>query len=322
MTRSSTTDLPPIDPEELAAFADGRLRGEARDALVARLARDCEARELLADVIAVRDEVEEDLAAAGEDAAEPAAEPTAERTAEPARKGRLLRGPWTRRAWAGVAAAAAAVIALVVAPRLLVPAPDLQRLAGEVHLEEGELAAIERPVWSATRGGAPVGDFDGFGPRESFRWGVRAVDFQVALRSGDPDRLASAAHAADRLLEGTDFQGQYPRIAFLDPHQARREGAALAEAAIESPAVDDFFFRYGMWTRAAWLAAVAGEVDFFRSRAGRSLRSLDPPEDDSDELAAEIRDLRRRVAAVAEGEEEVPSLESALWAVLEERSRR
>lgn len=324
MTRSSTQDLPPLDPEELAAFADGRLEGEARDVVVARLARDREARELLADVIAVRDATVRDATVRDDAVRDATVRDEADDSPE---AGRLLRGPWTRHAWVGVAAAAAALVALVVAPRLLAPSPDLQGLAGELRLDGETLAALERPLWSATRGGAPVGVFDGFGPRESFRWGVRAVDFQVALRSDDADLLASAAHAADRLLEGTDFYGQYSRIASLDRRLARRESEALAEAAIESPSVDAFFFRYGMWGRAAWLAAVDGDEGFFRSRAGRSVRHLEVPEElpegvSRSDLAAELQSMGRRVVSVAEGEEDLASLEAALWQVLEERTRR
>ncbi len=104
MPEAEAPARPPIDPEELAAFLDGRLEGERRQLMIARLADDEDAYDLYDEVIRVREELAAAETAAG--AAAPASAPVGEEPAAPApppaeAPGGLggLRGPEKRRPW-------------------------------------------------------------------------------------------------------------------------------------------------------------------------------------------------------------------------------
>ena len=102
MPETSAPARPPIDPEELAAFIDGRLEGERRRLMIARLAEDEDAYDLYDEVLRVREELAAaDTAAA---AAAPAIvavgeEPATPRLAEAPGSPGNLREPAERRRW-------------------------------------------------------------------------------------------------------------------------------------------------------------------------------------------------------------------------------
>lgn len=275
--------------EDVAALADGSLSEERRAAVLARLADDPDLLDVLAEVSAIQEaELESEAAQA------PAADTRdREEAAEPAEpQGRILRGPWRRRAWTAVAALAAVLALVVIAPRLLSagpPTPELLLASLDVQALEAE--TLESSLWSPNRGpGGGDEDLDKLGPRDSFRLGLLEATVVVAVRKGEDD--------ARRSLQGelSEIRGYGP---FLDLYreliEADDASTLLADHLQDQELilefVDPFYYRYGLWIRTAELAASSGQTDFFRSRGGRSSKAMTPP----DELADEWRRLQEKV---------------------------
>jgi anti-sigma factor RsiW len=238
--------------EALAAFADGRLAGGERAAVVAHLA-DCDAcRELVAETLALA--ADERPTAAGEEVASGG-------DVVPFRKPK--RAP-RRRLLAGVAAAAAVVVAALLWLRSSPPAAEvtLAALADEPRLLERLGADWAEPLWSVTRGDGPaVSD-----AARAFRLGVRSADLELALGAGD--RRAARRFAAECALLLGDVPLADP-AAHLYRELARRAGepgeavAALAAdattaARLAREAVEPQHGELGRWSETGRLAAAAG----------------------------------------------------------------
>lgn len=248
---------PEIDLEELAAYADGRLEGERRASVEARLARDEELYEMLLDAARFREEEE------------------AAREAVP-QKGRLYTFQARRVRWAAAAAVAAAALVWVYfvapfggpgpggsdGPEFRVAALS-QDLATGTDLEARYGADWVDPPGSAWRGEEEAG---------ALRLGALLVDLDASLRAGD--RRASTvvlARILGSLKAGTTERTCRTLSEKLAAGAGRAELlelAGLAEAYLgEDLASPDFDL--GRWAEAGRLAALAGDEEALRRPAFR-----------------------------------------------------
>jgi hypothetical protein len=240
-----------VDLEELAAYADGRLDGERRAAVEARLARDEELYEMLVEAERFREEEE-----AGE---------ASEQESRVFRLARPSRSQW-------LAVAAAAVVVIMV--RILFLASNVGVATFQVADLAQELAAgtdldarfgagwVDDTPWTSWRG-----------PEESdaLRLGARMVALDAALRASDRDAASIlVARIRESLPPGTTrrtYGDLGERLAEADRGEllelAGRAEAYLAED-LASP-----FFDLGRWAEAGRLAALAGDVEVLRRPAFR-----------------------------------------------------
>lgn len=249
-----------LDLEQLAAFVEGRLSGEARRRVLKLLAESDEAYEVFVDTVRFRAEegLEEERLAA-----------------------RVPSRVWR---WAGIPLAAAAAAVLVLATPLIrtLRPPDLPQfttdqligsLGGAGALPGALGPGWDQRAWSVTRGaGARLAE-----PAVAFRLGVRTVDLRIALQSpgaGDADRLISEILA---LLSDVELSqpvaAQYAQlrsqVAAGGDTAPLPSAAAAAEAALKA-LLQSPRFSVGQWCAAAELAARAENASFFRSTATRS----------------------------------------------------
>lgn len=281
-----------VDLELLAAFIDGRLSGEERARAVKMLADSDEALELFAS--ALREQR----------APSPAVVKVVPIT--------------TARRWRQwkvmVPVAAAAVLAIVMVPRLMGPGgqPGLaneyaMELARDPRFAGGLRAGWEERGWSVTRGGGLTREAPGT-PRAgsatesklAFRLGVESVDLRIALGRGD---TALAGRLTSEVLETLNAVG------FSDLVRARytelKSGLAadalprsIERASDAEREMRDLLgsasFAFGQWVRAAELAAQTHAASFFESSYGtRFIRSTLP----ADSLAAEDTEALRSIDA-------------------------
>lgn len=329
----TTPSLPEIDLgrearqlESLAALLDGDLAADRRAEILASLDRDD--LDLLAEVEALAGEVaevsfddvesEDGPRIADADDADAGDSVAGDEAADGDLPDNVVRGPWSRRVWAVGTALAAAVALAVLAPRFFLPQPPTpQSVVGSVDAS-AMAEATGQLFWSPTRGlgGASPLQFDALSDRDSLRLGVLATDLEVALRSGHEERLRSLEGDLERVLASSpplrtlylDLVAEgAPAEELLDLHQELQSAV--------SGSVDDFHYRYGIWLRAAWLAAESGELNFFRGGSARALDALEPPNED---LALEIRDLRTAIRGLGNDEADL----ARLSADLEEIARR
>lgn len=244
------------DPEVLAAFIDGRLRGDERRAVVEHLDRCADCYEAFAETVRFQ----------GED--------------EP--RGEVVRPPrFAGRPWLWVAAAAAVVLVAILAlpilrmspERPVVTSPDGMELLLSSTALAREIETGESPgATAAIQPGWPEGfGFGGGLDRETaaFRVGVRLVDLRVALRDGDLEtarelvpELTGALGAAG---VATDLDGQIEAAReAADAGDADALGRAVGsiEAAAEG-LLDPFSLAFGKWAEAGHLAAAAGNRELF-----------------------------------------------------------
>lgn len=305
--------------EDLAMLADGTLDAERRVRLLASLSDDPDGLDLLAETMALLESMEagegehfEDGDADSGGGRRPVVD---EEDFDSQDADNVVYGPWRRPALAAVTTLAAAAALLLFLPRLLAPAPptpqslmvtlDPARLAGDV---------VGHPPWSQLRGGAGELEFEPVGARDSFRWGVLAADLEVALRGSDePARqrigaeLDRVVHAYVAPIYGSLTDAATPAPEALD-HHADLQADLLTF-------LDPFYYRYGLWTRAAWLASSSGQLEFFTRDTVRALDALEPPESLREEwsnLRIQVRDL--------ESEDDLQQLATDLHAVLQRRS--
>lgn len=232
-----------LDLEELAAFIEGRLKGEAR----ARVVR---------------------LLAESEDAYEVFAETLRFQTEERAREAREVRSPSWR--WA-----------LVLAQYRWLRPPQQEVLSGASLMREFGLspdasarreADWDRHPWSPRQGGAErLGE-----PELAFRLGVRSADLAAALRLSDYTAGQRLAEEIVELLKGVAFsQPAASRYVGLRAGLERRESLQplleTAEEAERSLArlVNSPRFDLGRWCGAASLAVSLRNSHLFRSAATR-----------------------------------------------------
>ncbi len=242
-----------FDVEELAAFIDGRLKGEARTRVVRLLTESKEVYEVFAETLRFK----------------------AEAGAHGARVIRLPR--WRRAPLVPLAAAAALALFLVPDRWLGAPqreAPSGAKLVGELSLSPDAAAMLQadwdRHPWSVTRGGAErLGE-----PELAFRLGMRSADLAAALRLSDYSTGQRLAEEIVELLEGVEFS-QPVASRYLDLRARLEEGEpaqsllGIAEEAegslarlLKSPRFD-----LGRWCAAALLAIRLEDPDLFRSAA-------------------------------------------------------
>jgi len=329
---------PPIDPEELAAFIDGRLDGERRRLMIERLAEDEEAYDLYDEVVRVRAE-QADSEGAETAEAEARAEATPERSGtgrdRSGDSARVVRFPGRALGWPGLGwvAAAAALVAAVLAGWLLIrprgPVPSTELLAryDPENLGPGAAAAALEVLGPTLRG-------EGLTPEERaayFQLGVRAFDLALAAEAEDRERAQKWLQEIDRLLsEGVDFafvhQDAYReidrRLAEATSLSSLRPEIAAAEVELEDDLdlPDEPYLAFGRWVEAMRVAAATGDRRFLGSReARRPLRrfmrlELSPPV--ARKLTAVSTELDRGAEAA-----KLPTIQEAMLAIISECAR-
>lgn len=278
--------------ERLAAFVDGRLSSTEREGIVAHLASCEDCYEVFSETVSVQTEADEE--------AEPAISPTLRPVDRSAWRRPVV---WRRWVPAAALAAAAAVTIFVVAPwdrSSRVAQLPVQTLASTV-IGVDAAAAVRQGVdehgWPQTLGPVSIGTDEA----TAFRLGVRVVELEVALAAGERDSSEILTYRAESLLQQlelgeavghTYFGGpgslrdllvqQMPTAELLDLH--READSVLSASSDGGPSfVDPFWFAFGKWAEAGYLAALTGRADHFRSaeheRFRRRLGRTDlPPE--------------------------------------------
>lgn len=288
-----------IDLEQLAAFIDGRLSGEARDPVVESLARSDEAYEVFAETLSFG----------------------SEQTAQPAKALRF----WP----AAIALAAAAGLAVLLGRPLTrwLRSPEASALSGVesvalITLPQDAAARLgvlwEDRSWSVTRGGATRLSE----PQLSFRLGARSADLGVALSLNDRSAADRLAGEVLELLEGVELS-EPVALRYRDLRtrlQAGTPAADLVATAVEAEAslatlLGSARFDLGRWCAAAELAARLKDSTLFLSSASNAFL------DKVDRLGLEASDreaLRRVAALTADGitESEYQELQALLEAII------
>ncbi|MEM9553843.1 MAG: hypothetical protein AAGC60_06270 [Acidobacteriota bacterium] len=306
--------VPYDDLDRLAAFLDGALDDAERERLVARLGDDEVLYELFVEARAARAELD----------------------AAPA--GVLVQGPWAQRLyrarWSLGLVAAAAVVTIVFAPRLLAPPPPtIETLtAGLAARTDGDARTdLFVAPWTTFRGGQGI--VSTLDPGDAFRLGVREVALRVALETDEVDDAKGQAAASTQILDAATgyglFAARYEDLkGKLDdgapPASLLAEHATLSARLDETPSGETIL--YGRFVRSAWLAVRVGELSWFDQRTvratldrlesmprGESLRTaLEPLLDgraDDDELLAARRTLEQILEA--KGQPEAPADEQS-----------
>ena len=230
--------------EEVAAFAEGRLRGAERERLIAHLAGCADCREVLAETIETAEELDA--------------------TARP-------RFPWLAR---GAAAAATFIVvgAVVVSQRNATrspPSPD------EWLAEMPAAASLAPHVWGGVRMRG-AGDPGEIFP-QSTELGALLVDLRVASAAGDVASGSDVLRRVAVILEdaGLMDEGDIATLrAIADENDAERRKATLAAKlpAIEERLRERFepsFLDLGTFAGEALIAARAGDRSFLESRAAQ-----------------------------------------------------
>jgi len=283
-----------VDLELIAAFIDGRVSGEERSRAMKLLAESDEALELFANALRVQRD-------------------TAQSNVVPIATARR----WRRWA-AAVPFAAAAVLAVVLVPRLIgrhEQSPALQYAMAATGGESGGSTARlspgwEQRGWSVTRGvgGSPLESprsergHSTSELRSTFRLGVRSVDLQVALARGD---TALAGRLTNEILGNLTAIGFSETIAVnyaelrsrlaREPVERSSERASNAERKLRA-FLDSSTFMFGQWIGAAELAARTHNKSFFESSLGkRGLRSAIEADGAGAEDAEVLRSIEARL---------------------------
>lgn len=341
MPRTEAPARPPIDPEELAAFIDGRLEGDRRRLMIERLADDEDAYELYDEVIRVREELAEDEGDASAKPPLPAAPaPTPaepEKSTRPERTAPVVRlpSPAERRyRWLGpgLAAAASLVLAALVGWLLFVPrgpvadSSDLLARYDPASLPSAAGVMLDR-LGPTLRGADPLT------PEERaafFQLGVRAFDLALAAETGDAESTERWLREIIDLLGKADvtglvYQGVYKDVgdtlaAGTSPAELRRAIAA-AEADLEEDLdlPDAPYFAFGRWIEALRVAAATGDRTFLASRAARRpldrFLDLGPSPTVEQHLTAAAAQLERGAAA------DLAAIETAMREIIRECAR-
>lgn len=301
---------PPIDPELLAAFLEGRVTPDERATVLSLLARSREARELVAEATALlQDELEQP------------ASPRLGTESSPRRQ-----AAWWRQ-WR-IALPAAAVVALIAFFRPGTSRPEALRTSQVPGLvgastPEREVLVDGPTSWNRSRGGAAT-DAD---PEVSFRVGYRMVDLAVALSLEEASAAATVGAEVTALLRPLPLAGSGIAVvrALLEPPavsdpEARARLLDLADRELED-LLDPAWLLLGRWTAGAATATANGEVTgrgFLDSPASRDalarLVQLDWP-------PAIANPLATLVEASATGSSDFPALLSAVGSLVEAGGR-
>jgi hypothetical protein len=248
-----------IPAEKLAAFIDGRLDEKERAELISALARSEDAREILADAVAVlHPDIEGDTAAPDVRQAPP--------------RFRLLK-------WSAPLAAAAAAIAVVT----LGPLRGGRDPGADVVAAVAAAPALLGEAWSADAGWTLMrGEADETGST-LFRIGVRLFDLRVALATGEQTnrvRIASElASLLDRIDGGAALARPFEGIARGVPQSESSidDQIETALAVLDAPAI-----RLGHALEAARIAARVGRIGIARDE-------IDGAVDDADGMVGGLR---------------------------------
>ena len=280
-----------IDPEQLAAFLDGRLERTEQERIIRAIAENPEEYELFADAAKIKAEL-------ARDAGVPIIP-----------LGRVKRNRWLMAVPVALAAGLAAVALWTrngsegeLSPVVLAAGFKVVDVPGDGSLAGRLGAAWDQPGWSVTRGsGGAVVEH----PR-AFRLGVRATDVELAIQAQDSAALRPVAGELTSLVSDVDggatVAALYRRI--LEHGVAvplpEREAAAAALRALldESP-----WFDLGLWVEAARVAMSAGQDAFVRENRravpGVIERLMARPAAESHEIVALLREID---AALGDGE--------------------
>lgn len=241
-------NLAPSDAELIAAFIDKKLSGEERQAFMERLDKEEALYEVFVETVRFRDQ-------------------------ESGRGAEVVEHLAGRRRWF-VPAAAAALLALAVTPLLirnLSSKSYAEALVADGRLDEHLGEGWYEQGWSEMRGVQPGRDE----VETAFRLGVRVVDLEVALRTGN---LGDALILIGRIhfqLGEVDLSGPL-RSSYSELQQRIEAGegadSALALAETAETYVGDYlsggdrFYQLGKWAEAGNLAARSGNRHLLGSR--------------------------------------------------------
>lgn len=301
MTDMTTT--PPgdarLDLESLAAYLDGTLPADERDAMERLLASSRDAREVLVEAVRILGMEEGITEGATDSGADPAIRPI-------------------RRRWVVPALAAAAIATLSLLPILRSAGPDgfadVDRLLGAspALLSEG----WDVHPWPVTRSFRQLPSPE----RSAFRAGVRWTDALVAWRGGRPAEAVGHLEAIATLVGQVAPDGGAALGALRDQVAAGSAPEEADAAAAEARSALDATFppgivALGTWSEAARLATRDGALDYLG--AARTLRVLEEiHRGDLPPAAAEALDgLAERLRAGV-GAEELPEFAEALNALM------
>lgn len=247
-----------FDLEELAAFIDGKLTGEARARMVKLLAESEAAHEVFVETVRFQGE----LLLEG-----PEVIPL---------RGRRPAFVGTWKVWVPVAAAASLLLFLgrPLIDSLIGPSAldfSTAQIVAELTAREDLASSLgegwDQPGWSVTRGAAARL----VESERAFRLGVRNVDLQVALRLQDAPLADGFLSDIQEWLGEIDLsqavRAQYATVQTLLSESGA--SGALAQLGAAEVALDEFLsspsLPMGMWSEAARLAAVVREPAFFES---------------------------------------------------------
>jgi hypothetical protein len=235
-----------IDPERLAALLDGRLGGEAREALIAELAEsDDETLHAYADAAAV--------------AAELAADAPVDLDTE--RRARTGRRPWRALAFA----LAAAVV-------LMIGVPFARQHSGDAATDATFVRGLAQPPngvpalpWGVTRG---AGDALPTSSR-AVRVGALMTDLEFANRSNPPAAAALADVLGNQLAAvtgGAAAGALYQGIASVErTGKAASDQQLSAARSAAAGVLDPTLVPLGAWLQAGRVAAAQSQSAFFTS---------------------------------------------------------
>ncbi len=288
---------PRIDPERLAALADGRLAPREREALLNELAASEEDVEALADLSAVLAELERDERQPVAGSGAPPADVVPFRPAAPTAVPPAQR---RRTPWAALAAAAVLVIAVGIGVQRRAGGPPFDApadLVAQLDPPAAGDAAIAPLIWNGARGTMPLAD-----AARAHRVGARVFTLELAVARGDTSAGTLAAQVAAQLRDvpgGAPAAAAYARLvdgsATADARRAALDAGWQASAELLGAEP----LRRGAWLAGAREAAAARDVAYFRTRAAQ--RVLDGLREARDLSPTDARtvDALRRVAGGA-----------------------
>ena len=239
--------------EDLAAFAEGRLRGAERERVIAHLASCADCREVFAETVEIAADLDAEDNPGVVVAMEPAARPARARLRWPARVGAL--------------AATVAIVGVVVGWQLHLartpPSPS-DWLAQMPPANE-----LTPHVWGGVRlrGGGEIGELQ----QQSTEIGALLVDVEVAVQAGDGDASGALQRMATLLGNAGFMEDDAATVLAIaaETEPARMKAAwTAARPALErdlAQRFDELYLPLGSFLEEAQVAARAGKGEFLGS---------------------------------------------------------